>query len=164
MPGNWQSLTNQPAFNTSTMILLTDGRVMVQEERTNHWYVLAPDDKGSYIDGKWSALPDMSFWRRYYASGILKDGRFFLCGGEDSDDGGDTNKGEIYDPVTQEWTPIEPAPCKVGDAACCVLPDGRILIGAHRSKKCFIYDAAKGEWSATGPQSGWTNEQTWILL
>jgi len=32
MGGTWQPLVNQPGFNTSTMILLTDGRVMVQEE------------------------------------------------------------------------------------------------------------------------------------
>jgi hypothetical protein len=34
MTGTWQGLANQPPFNTSTMILLTDGRVMVQEEAT----------------------------------------------------------------------------------------------------------------------------------
>jgi hypothetical protein len=31
MPGTWQPLTNQPAFNASTMLLLTDGTVMAQE-------------------------------------------------------------------------------------------------------------------------------------
>jgi hypothetical protein len=37
MAGTWAPLANQPTFNTSTMILLTDGRVMVQEEGTAHW-------------------------------------------------------------------------------------------------------------------------------
>jgi hypothetical protein len=36
MTGTWQGLGNQPTFYTSTMILLTDGRVMVQEEATPH--------------------------------------------------------------------------------------------------------------------------------
>ena len=31
MPGSWQPLANQPAFNASTMLLLTDGTVMGQE-------------------------------------------------------------------------------------------------------------------------------------
>ena len=48
MAGTWQALVNQPPFNTSTMILLTDGRVMVQQEATSHWYALTPDQAGSY--------------------------------------------------------------------------------------------------------------------
>jgi hypothetical protein len=163
--GKWDSLKNQPAFNTSTMILLTDGRVMVQEEGTAHWHALTPDDKGSYVDGTWSTLADMSFWRRYYASGVLKDGRVFLCGGEQSGDVGDTNKGEIYDPLTDKWTPIHLPPwSQVGDAACVVLPEGRVMIGALLSGDCIIYDPNTDTWSTTGAQSGRTNEESWILL
>jgi hypothetical protein len=82
MAGAWQALVNQPPFNTSTMILLTDGRVMVQEEATPHWHALTPDQAGSYLNGTWSALADMSIWRRYYASGTLRDGRVIVVGGE----------------------------------------------------------------------------------
>jgi hypothetical protein len=32
MAGTWNSLTNQPTFNTSTMILLTDGRIITHRE------------------------------------------------------------------------------------------------------------------------------------
>ena len=32
MPGSWKPLKNQPNFGASTMLLLTDGTVMVQEE------------------------------------------------------------------------------------------------------------------------------------
>ena len=84
MAGKWLPLTNQPGFNTSTMILLTDGRIMVQEEGTVHWHALTPDDSGNYINGTWTTLSDMSVWRRYYASGVMKDGRVFICGGEQS--------------------------------------------------------------------------------
>src|SRR5205807_3502479 len=98
MTGTWQGLVNQPTFQTSTMILLTDGRVMVQEEATPHWHALTPDDHGDYTKGTWSSLADMSFWRRYYASGVLRDGRVIVIGGEQSGAGSDTNRGEIYDP------------------------------------------------------------------
>ena len=84
MPGVWKPLTNPPTFNVSTMILLTDGRVMVQEEASANWHALSPDLNGSYINGTWSSLKPMSFWRRYYASGILKDGRVIVVGGEQS--------------------------------------------------------------------------------
>jgi hypothetical protein len=134
MAGSWQGLTHQPNFNTSTMILLSDGRVMVQEEATQHWHALSPDIHGSYVNGTWSPLADMSFWRRYYASGMLKDGRIVIIGGEQSGAGGDTNKGEIYDPVSDSWTPIPSPPgwAEVGDASCCILPDGRLMIELSR--------------------------------
>ncbi len=110
MAGTWQGLVNQPPFHTSTMLLLSDGRVMVQEEATPHWHALTPDASGSFVSGTWSTLADMSFWRRYYASGILRDGRVIVVGGEQSGAGGDTNRGEIYDPVADSWTPISLPP------------------------------------------------------
>jgi hypothetical protein len=81
MAGTWQGLVNQPTFRTSTMILLTDGRVMVQEEATEHWHALSPDPSGSYIGGTWSPLADMSFRCRYYASAVTRDGRVVVIRG-----------------------------------------------------------------------------------
>ena len=137
----------------------------MREEGTAHWHALTPDKKGSYINGTWSNLTDMGFWRRYYASGVLMDGRVFLCGGEQTGDVGDDNEGEIYDPVANSWTAITAPPwSQVGDAASCVLPDGRVMIGALLSGACIIYDPSTNSWSTTGSQPGRTNEQTWILL
>ena len=166
MAGSWQGLTHQPNFNTSTMILLSDGRVMVQEEATQHWHALSPDIHGSYVNGTWSSLADMSFWRRYYASGMLKDGRIVIIGGEQSGAGGDTNKGEIYDPVSDSWTPIPPPPgwASVGDASCCVLPDGRLMIGALTTPQCAIYDPVSDTWSTAANKAVRSNEETWVLL
>lgn len=165
MAGTWQPLTVQPGFNTSTMILLTDGRVMVQEEGTAHWHALTPDVHGSYVNGTWSALKDMSFWRRYYASAVLMDGRVLICGGEQSGAGSDINKGEIYDPVANTWTNMALPPwTQVGDAASCTLPDGRVLVGALLSGNCLIYDPGTDAWSTAGTQAGRTNEETWVLL
>jgi hypothetical protein len=42
MAGTWQRLTNQPPFSTSTMLLLTDGRVMVRTAEA-----LAAPERGS---------------------------------------------------------------------------------------------------------------------
>jgi len=165
MAGTWQGLVNQPPFQTSTMLLLSDGRVMVQEEATPHWHALTPDAGGSYLSGTWSSLADMSFWRRYYASGVLRDGRVIVVGGEQSGAGGDTNRGEIYDPVADSWTPIALPPWPiVGDASCSVLPDGRLMVGALITTESLIYDPATDSWSAAANKAVRSNEETWILL
>jgi hypothetical protein len=164
MAGTWRALSTQPGFDTSTMLLLTDGRIMVQEEATAHWHALTPVN-GSYVNGTWAPLADMSFWRRYYASGVLRDGRVFVCGGEQSGDVGDTKKGEIYDPVADTWTAM-PEPTmlpEVGDASCCVLPDGRVLLGALTTAACAIYDPSTNSWSAADSKAVRPNEETWVL-
>jgi Kelch motif len=166
MAGTWQPLVQQPTFNTSTMMLLTDGRIMVQEEATQHWHALTPDIHGSYVDGTWSTLADMSIWRRYYASGVLRDGRVVIIGGEQSGAGGDTTLGEIYDPVTDTWSPIPSPPgwTMVGDASCCILPDGRLMIGALTTPQCAIFDPVTDTWSAAASKAVRSNEETWVLL
>ena len=82
MPGTWQPLANQPAFNASTMLLLTDGTVMAQEPNATAWWRLTPDEWGDYTNGTWSALAPMTDARLYYASAVLADGRVFVAGGE----------------------------------------------------------------------------------
>jgi hypothetical protein len=80
MVNTWQGLVNQPTFHTSSMILLSDGIIMMQEEAKPYWHALTPDSNGGYVNGTWSTLADMSFWTRCYASGIPKDRRVIIVG------------------------------------------------------------------------------------
>ena len=143
MSGTWQPLNNQPTFNASTMLLLTDGTVMCSDEGsssvgTSHWWKLTPNSFGSYVDGTWSQLADGPNSPLFFASAVLKDGRVFVAGGEynGSRVQSDLLAAEIYDPVANTWTSIAtPAGwSKIGDASCCVLPDGRVLIGSIWSR------------------------------
>lgn len=166
MAGTWHGLTNQPTFNMGTMVLLTDGRVMVQQEGTNHWHALTPDINGSYLNGTWSSLADEAQWRRYYASAVMKDGRVLVCGGEQSGYGADTTNCQIYNPVANTWTviPSPPGWGSVGDSTCVVLPNGKVMLGNINNTSCAIYDPALNSWSAAGSKAIRSNEETWVLL
>ena len=140
--GSWQPLNNQPTFVTAGLtipLLLTDGSVMVQDNgnyaSTNHWYKLTPDAFGSYVNGTWTQLADApdNYAPLYYASAVLADGRVIVIGGEANYQNYVwTNLGAIYDPVANTWTPISAPPGwdHVGDAQCCVLPDGRFMLAS----------------------------------
>jgi hypothetical protein len=164
--GTWRPLANQPSFPASTMLLLTDGTAICQESFGRNWWGLSPDANGDYVNGTWSRLPPMKNSRLYYASAVLKDGRVFVSGGEDSDAGGDTTASEIYDPVANTWQSI-PGPTgwtTVGDASSCVLADGRVMIGALSDPRTAIFDPTTDSWSAGPNMAARSNEETWTLL
>ena len=165
MSGTWNVLTNPPGFSTSTMLLLTDGRVICQADGTPDWSVLTPTAHGSYQDGAWSPIAPMSIYRRYYASAVLANGHVLVAGGEDAPTS-DTNVCEIYDPVQNTWTTIGPPPGwgNIGSAPCAVLDDGRVLLGDIFSTRTVIYDPVANAWFGTGAKGDASSEETWTLL
>ena len=168
MAGTWHSLEHQPQFSASTMLLLTNGAVMCQQENTKFWWKLTPDASGNYQNGTWSPLAPMHDARLYYASAVMADGRVFVAGGEYSGSNTvvDLAKAEIYNPVTNSWTsiPIPTGWTSIGDASCCMLSDGRILLGSITDAQTTIYDPATNTWHATGNALDKTNEETWTLM
>ena len=167
--GFWTALTNQPSFNASQMLQLTDGTIMVQEENgadaSRHWWRLTPDKFGNYINGTWSKLADMVNSRRFYASAVLADGRVLAAGGEYSDAGSDTDKAEIYDPVTNTWTSIgNPGWGEIGDAVASLLADGQLLVGNLVDARTALYNPATNTWTVAGNMAARSNEESWTLL
>jgi len=137
----WTPLKNPPPFRTpGTMLLESDGTVLVHDEPDNNklaatsaWYKLTPDSKGSYIDGRWSKIASMpnNYAPLYFASAILPDGRMIVEGGEyNVNPAVWTNKGAIYDPVTNTWASVAPPRgwTNIGDAASEVLPNGTFML------------------------------------
>ena len=82
MSGTWQPLAHPPSFAAGTMLLLTDGTVMCQQNCSNQWWKLSPDATGSYVQGAWTPLAPSPNAPLYYASAVLADGRVFVAGGE----------------------------------------------------------------------------------
>ncbi len=186
LTGTWTGLANPvPSANgTSTMLLLSDGSVMVNGggpggftsstggNPSSDWYKLTPDNTGNYADGTWTKLASMNVQRLFYTSDVLPDGRVLVVGGEYSNAGGETNTGEIYDPTTNTWTnipnvttPAHPI-TTFGDGPSEVLADGTVLFGYNGGSQTYIYNPTTNKWS-DGPSllHGDTSaEEGWVKL
>ena len=184
-PSPWQPLKHAPPFIPGSMLLASDGRVLVHVEPpaggTSRWYKLTPDSKGSYANGTWSKLPPMpgNYNPLYFASAILPDGRMIVEGGEYL--GGNpvwTSKGAIYNPVTNTWRSVAPPGgwANIGDASSEVLANGTFML-SQACQDCTspngVLSTADALFNATG--LNWTNlagqgkndpndEEGWSLL
>jgi len=167
MAGTWATLSNAPSNSVATTLLLTDGSVIAQGQSTNAWYKLRPDSNGNYGNGSWSAIASSNNAPLYYASGVLRDGRAIVCGGE-------YNNGalvwllaaEIYNPTADTWTAL-PTPAgwnRIGDAPGCVLPDGRFFLGEVSTRRTAIYDPVANAWAAAANKLSTVGEESWSLL
>jgi ELWxxDGT repeat protein len=169
LAGTWTRVNaNNPLGGSGTMMLLTDGTLMVQGGGvTAGWSKLTPDSSGNYVNGTWTTLASMSETRLYTANVVMPDGRLFVLGGEYSSAGGWVNTGEIYNPLTNTWTATAPFPqSSFGDGQGVLLPNGKILCGYLSDTRCYLYDPATDTWSQTGSKihGDRNNEETWLLL
>jgi hypothetical protein len=182
-PSRWTPLVHQPGFSPGTMLLESDGTVLVHYEPesggTPYWYRLTPDRSGSYVNGTWAKLPPMpnGYNPLYFASAILPDGRMIVEGGEYL--GGNpvwTKRGALYDPVTNSWRTM-PAPTgwtNIGDSQSEVLPDGTFML-SQACTRCTSPDGALSTaqallnpstltWTRTGTNKADPNdEEGWNL-
>lgn len=167
MAGTWSTLTNSPPAAIATMLLLTDGSVLAQGVSTNKWYRLRPDSNGNYANGTWTTLASSVHAPLYYASGVLRDGRVIVSGGEyDAGAFAWLVNNEMYDPVANTWTTL-PNPVgwtKIGDAPGCVLPDGRFMVGEVGRRSSAIYDPVTNSWTDAADKINSVGEESWSLL
>jgi hypothetical protein len=131
-----------------TIFLLTDDDVLAQERRTSLWRSVAtpPDDAPPAPTP--AQLRNLKRMHPAYQGRLPRAGR----GPEaPSRRAGDDQTMEIYDPLTSSWSavPRHAGRSQVGDAVCCLLPDGRFLIGGHASASCATYDPGTNRWSTS---------------
>src|ERR1041384_3683450 len=149
MPGTWQPLINQPPFSLGTMLLLTNGSVFCHAAGTRYWWQLKPDSTGSYHRGTWSRSRPMHYEplsedARFnngtrlgrYISAVLPDGRVLVYGHSHgfTDPPSTyfrTALAEIYDPLFDQWYSEYSPPLWGPNGACCVLPDGLLLLAVR---------------------------------
>jgi hypothetical protein len=162
---------NNPSFE----YLLTDGTVIMQDQSNQYqsWWRLAPDNTGSYANGKWTQLASIpasfNYGPRFYAGAVLPDGRFVIEGGEYNLGSSTqilTNLGAIYNPQSNQWLPVRPSPVwtKIGDAQSSVLPSGQWMLANSQTTQIVLFNENNLTWTPTGynfracinDEAGWT--------
>jgi hypothetical protein len=168
----WTQIKAPAPFGSNgagTPLLMTDGTVMIGDN-TSNYYSLTPDRTGSYVNGTWkkkASLPN-NYGPLYFASAVLSDGKLVVNGGEyNFFKDVETNRGAIYDPLTDTWTSVTPPASfhSIGDGQSSVLDDGTYLLG----NCCYITQAKFDEdtltWTLTGKHKADGNsEEGWTLL
>ncbi len=84
-PRSGRKLRTLPPVSVGSMVLLTDGRVLVHSEPNcsgctgnyQNWYTLTPDNTGSYINGTWTKVASLpaSYAPLFFGSAVLPDGK-----------------------------------------------------------------------------------------
>ena len=166
----WTPLVNQPAFAASNQLLLTDGTVIAHNGCDRDWWRLTPDLSGSYVNGTWSPIASLpaGYGPLYFASAVLADGRVIIEGGEYNFCSPVwSNRGAIYDPLANSWTPLNPPAGwrTIGDAQSAVLADGTFMLANCCTTEAALFNAKKLTWTATGAGKATVNdEEGWTLL
>ena len=168
----WQPLNNPVSFDAGAMLLLTDGTVLVHLEQSNssQWYKLTPDANGSYVNGTWAQIASMpaGYSPLYFASAVLPDGRVIVEGGEYNNLSAVwSNKGAIYDPLTNRWTSVAPPSgwTTIGDAQSVVLPNGTFMLANCCTTETALFNPTTLTWTPTGAGKFDVNdEEGWNLL
>jgi hypothetical protein len=154
--GTWTPVASPAPDKIGLMLLLSDGTIMCKGS-SNAWCRLNPGGTGGYTNGYWTTdIPMMSHARDLFASDVVPDGRVFVAGGEHPNDTNTANA-EIYDPVANAWTEIDP-PVSLfdpttnvfSDMISMVTPGGSVLMAPVRSIHrggTLLYDPQSGMWS-----------------
>jgi MYXO-CTERM domain-containing protein len=175
--GTWTQVSSSGGCaNAFGLWLLTDGRVLAHGcGGLNTWQILTPDKAGNYATGTWKAVANSAHARGGAQQHVLKDGRFFVGGGEYIDGPACTaalcNTAEIYDPVANTWKNTANAPHDIGDTGSTTLADGTILESTRSGSQITIYDPAADTWTAkassplgSGDENAWASLQNGDVL
>jgi len=164
-----QNLKNPAPDGAQLTFQLTDGTVLAQGYNNSDFWVLTPDNTGSYVNGSWKQVGSLQsgYTPSAMASQVLADGRVLIEGGEyNANQFALTNLGAVYDPIAQTWTPVNPPKGwqNIGDSPSVVLPNGNFLLGDKLTMRAAVLNPATMTWTPAqfhnkidfNAEEGWT--------
>ncbi len=131
--------------------ILADGRMLVVGGHVNAHIGLDVSQIFNSANNTWTVGPSMANPRWYPTATPLPDGRVIVISGESNCDGCFVKTPEIYDPVANNWTPLNGAnnwapPYYPHDF---VLPDGRLFVSSTTEAPiaAWVLDIGQQKWS-----------------
>ncbi|MGH9845743.1 MAG: kelch repeat-containing protein [Blastocatellia bacterium] len=144
-----------------TMTLLASGKVLVatgSNTNLNAPPFLTPVKSCELYDpatGVWTLTGELALPRTTPTATLLPSGKVLLAGGTDNNTSEDpTNKAELYDPASGQWSATGNMTAARDLAADALLSNGKVLLaGGYGNqlallKAADLYDPATGTWSA----------------
>ncbi len=131
-------------------IALTDGRILVTGGSDSYGMTLGDSSDSEVYDpdtGEWTLTGPMSVRRMSHTLTLLHDGRVLAAGGEDPQ-GSDYvlySTTEIFNPVTDTWTPGPELSQPRSNHSATLMPDGSVLLAGGISQKGERYPIASTE-------------------
>ncbi|MDT7041192.1 kelch repeat-containing protein [Candidatus Nitronereus thalassa] len=113
--------------------------------------------------GTWSQSLNLSSPRASHTATLLPDGRVLIAGGQPAPgQSGFLSSAELYDPVTNSWTPTGSMHVSRNFHTATLLPNGKVMITGGQTinaeadlevlTSTELYDVATGQWTElTGP-------------
>lgn len=168
----WTHLSDIPSNRIfADIVALEDGRVVVVggldlEAMSSSSTTIEPEDLVESYNtntGEWQTLGPMNEPAMEHSLITLNNGRIMAVGGfNDSSSMHGTDRAEIFDPDTNEWTLTGSTNVSRMFPVAITLSDGRLLVTgstiSHRpvaddSPNSEVFDPETGEWTVTGAMS-----------
>jgi len=168
------------------MLLLSNGNILCENNPTgdlgsgygSDWYILIPDNQGSYANGTFVSAASANDSRHFFSSQVLPNGNVYAAGGEygtgdstaelfDSLANGGLGSWTYINPPTSIFNPTAPANNAFTDAQSMLLPDGTVLeapIHGQTGSQTLIYNPTLNNWSNGAPSLAWQAEVSWVKL
>lgn len=107
--GTWSDAGSleQPRME-HTATLLRDGRVLIAGGRIDSMFPVAKAEIFDPTTVTWSRAADLTIQRGSHTATLLQDGRVFIFGGATTEREHSTESGDLFDPISETWTPSAP--------------------------------------------------------
>jgi len=134
------TMVSSRVFHTATQLL--NGAVLLAGGRDTNGNILNTAEAYNPVQDSFTALPfTMSDAREFHTATLLNSGKILFTGGVDNN--GATATAEIFDPVSDIFTPVGRMAVARYFHSAVLLPDGEVLIGGGEGNNNLVVNEAE---------------------
>jgi len=143
-----------------TATLLSNGKVLVTGGYDTIGMPLSSSELYDPVLGTWSSTGALVNARYFHTAILIPNGMVLVAGGTATYGSNlELSSSELYDPLTESWSPTGALATARHSYLAALLPNGKVLAAGGYDATgtamadCELYDPAAGTWSPTGAMS-----------